>query len=518
MTHSKAPLEREELLRELLRREESMVSLAAFIEYCSGMPVPRHMRLICDKLDEVIAGKCKRLMVSLPPGYGKSWVISHYFPAFYLAHNPGHNIIFATHKQELSDSFGGKVQRTLMSDEFQRLFPNVGVSKEKTASGDWLTTESGSYHATSVGANVTGRRGNILIGDDLLSGIQAAESESERSKLWSWYGADFSTRRKNQHTPIILVGTRWHIADHMGRLDEAERSGDGDKWDRIILPAIANDNDPLGRKPGEALWPAEFPIGFLEQIKRSPEITNRMWHALYQCSPTVDSGGIIDAKWFKWYKANEPPKIDYILQSWDTTMGGIATKKSAYSACTTWGVWEDDAGIKNLILLSMWRDRVEWPTLRIMAQRLAKDYKDDKFNDPLKQTRPARKPDTILVEAKANGAMLIRDMARAGISATPFNPDKHGDKIARVRLNTDLIENGRVWLPAQPPHYAALRPWAQEFVDNCVAFPASDSRDLVDTMTQALIRLKTSGWVVNTSNPVEPEYTNGGTAQRAAFY
>lgn len=510
-----ATLDRAELLRELLAREEAMTSLASFIEYCSGLPVPRHMKFICDKLDEVIAGKCTRLMVSLPPGYGKSWVISHYFPAFYFAKNPKHNIIFATHKQELSDSFGGKVQRTLMSEEFQRLFPDVGVSKEKTANSDWLTTGDGSYHATSVGANVTGRRGNILIGDDLLSGIQAAESESERSKLWSWYGADFSTRRKNQHTPIILVGTRWHIADHLGRLEQGEKSGDGDKWERIVLPAVAGDKDPLGREPGEALWPAEFPIEFLERTKRSPEITNRMWHALYQCSPTVDTGGIIDAKWFKWYKAVEPPKIEYILQSWDTAMG--ARKGSAFSACTTWGVWEDDAGIKNLIMLASWRDRVEWPVLRQMAQRMARDYRDDTFKDPIKQPKRTRKPDTILVEAKANGGMLIRDMALAGVTATPFNPDRYGDKIARVRLSTDLIENGRVWLPAQPPHFENLRPWAQEFVDNCVAFPASDSRDLVDTMTQALLRIKQSGWVHNLENPQEPQYTNGG-AQRAPFY
>jgi predicted phage terminase large subunit-like protein len=130
--------------------------------------------------------------------------------------------------------------------------------------------------------------------------------------------------------------------------------------------------------------------------------------------------------------------------------------------------------------------------------------------------KAGRRPDTVLVEAKANGQMLIRDLAKAGIIATPWNPDKYGDKIARVRLVTDLIENGRVWLPGQPPSYDIPRKFAEEFLDQCVAFPASDSRDMVDTMSMALMRLKVSGWVVNTDDPTVPTYDTPG--ERPAFY
>ena len=177
-----ASLDMEELLRELLAREEAMESLAAFIEYVSGQEVPAHMRLVCDKLDEVIAGKINRLMVSMPPGHGKSYIVSHYFPAYYLAKNPKKNVIFSTHKQELSDSFGLKVRNLIKSEEFLRIFPDIGVSADKTAAGEWMTTDGGGYHATAVGANVTGRRGDILIGDDLLSGIEAAESDVRRAE------------------------------------------------------------------------------------------------------------------------------------------------------------------------------------------------------------------------------------------------------------------------------------------------------------------------------------------------
>lgn len=503
----------DEMVKELLAREEAMVSLAAYIEYVSGMKPPPHLKLVCDKLDEVLEGKIKRLMISMPPGHGKSFTASHYFPAYLLSKYPERNVIFSTHKQELSDSFGLKVRNTIKSEEHQRIFPESGISTDKTAAGEWMTTAGGGYHATAVGANVTGRRGDILIGDDLLSGIMAAESENERKNLWAWYGADFFTRRKNADTPIILIGTRWHLSDHMGRLDRAEREGDGEKWERVTLPAVAVDNDILGREVGEALWPEQFPKEELDKIRKQPSTTARIWSSLYQQNPVVDSGGIIDQRWWKWWKDRDPPKIKYVLQAWDTAL--TANKSSAFSASTTWGVFDDENDIPNLILLSAWRGRVEWPILRRMVQRMATDYKDDNYNVPIKPS-PSRQPDTVLVEAKANGQMLVHDLARAGIVATKFNPDKFGDKIARVRLVTDLIENGRVWLPASPPTFESLRPWAQTFLEQCTQFPAADSRDWVDTMTMAFLRVKQSGWVSNTEDPKEESYDS--PLERAAFY
>lgn len=504
----------EELVRELIRRRRAMESFADYVEYCSGFKMPPHMRFVCDRLDDVVSGKIKRLMVSMPPGHAKSFLVSHYFPAYYLSKFPKQNIIFSTHKQELSDSFGLKVRNLIKSDEHRRIFPESGISADKSASGDWQTTEGGGYHATAVGANVTGRRGDILIGDDLLSGIEAAESESHRNKLWAWYGADFSTRRKNKDTPIVLIGTRWSLADHFGRLDQAERDGLGEVWHRVNLPAIAGESDPLGRGPGEALWPEQFPIDELERIKKHPSMTARMWASLYQQNPVVESGGIIDGKWFKWWKQKDAPKVYYVIQSWDTAL--TANKTSAFSACTTWGVFDDDNDVPNLILLSSWRERAEWPVLRRMAQRMANDYLDTNYKMPIKAVRD-RKPDTVLVEAKANGQMLINDLARAGLVATKFNPDKFGDKIARVRLVTDIIEAGRVWLPAMAPTYEVLRPWADDFLQQCVQFPASDSRDWVDTMTMTFLRVKQSGWVTNPEDPYEPVYDNG-REERVAFY
>ncbi len=499
---------------ELLRRRAAREGLAAYIEYVSGLPVPRHMRLICDKLEKVADGTIKRLMISMPPGHGKSHITSHHFPAWYLARYPSQSLIAAAHTQELSDSFGLKVRNTIKSDEHKTLFPDSGISADKTAAGEWQTLAGGGYKASAVGAAIAGRRGDLLMGDDLLSGFEAAESDSSRRKLWAWYQADFFTRRKGDDTPIVLIGTRWHLGDHFGLLDQEERDGTGEKWDRIVLPALALENDPLGREVGEALWPEQFSKEGLEAIRKKSGTTARMWASLYQQNPVVDSGGIIDGTWFKWWRDRDPPKVKYVIQAWDTAL--TANKSSAFSASTTWGVFDDEHGIPNVILLSSWRGRVEWPVLRRMVQRLATDYKDDNYEMPIRPVA-SRRPDTVLVEAKANGQMLIHDLAKAGIVATGFNPDKYGDKIARVRLVTDLIENGRVWLPAQGPLYDRLRKFAEEFHEQCAQFPAAQSRDWVDTMTMAFLRIKASGWVVNTEDPYREQY-DSSVSERAAFY
>jgi predicted phage terminase large subunit-like protein len=213
----------------------------------------------------------------------------------------------------------------------------------------------------------------------------------------------------------------------------------------------------------------------------------------FQQRPAPEEGGIIKKAWFQWWKDSTPPDIEFVLQSWDTAL--TAKDMSAYSACTTWGIFYDHNYIENVILLSMWRGRIEYPELREMTKRLYFDYRDTgTVRNPQFKGRPV---DMCLIEAKASGDPLIQDLAAAGVRAIPFVPNKYGDKIQRVRLVTPLIEGGRVWLPARAPKYEKLLLYADDFLEAISCFPNSESRDLVDTMAQALLKFKEGKFILN---------------------
>jgi predicted phage terminase large subunit-like protein len=242
---------------------------------------------------------------------------------------------------------------------------------------------------------------------------------------------------------------------------------------------------------GELLWSKRFSLEIINRLKQ--ELGAYGYAGQYQQRPSPEAGGIIKKGWFQWWKDSTPPQIVFVLQSYDTAL--TAKEMSAYSACTTWGVFYDHNQIENLILLSMWRGRVEYPELREMTKRLYFDYRDTgKERNPSFKGRPV---DMCLIEAKASGDPLIQDLVRGGIRAIPFVPNKYGDKIQRVRLITPLIEGGRVWLPAKPPTYDNLLPYADIFLESVACFPNAESRDLVDTMTQALLKLKEGRFILN---------------------
>ena len=509
---------------ELLRRRRARQGTAEYISYVSHRDVPDHAKYISAKFDKLDSGDIDRLLVCVPPGHMKSWISQHFISRF-MSRHPGSAVIHASHTQKLVAQWGGIIRNRLGSLEHRMLYPEDGLDPDVSARDEWATTSGSTYIAAGVDTAIQGRRAALAVIDDPIPKMSAAESATVRDNLWQWYGGDLQSRLLPD-AKVVLIQTRFHLDDLAGRLLQAARDNVGEPWETCILPAQALENDPLGREPEEWLWP--YYAARLERLKRQSFMTRRLWSSLYQQSPTVDSGGIIDRSWFKLWRSIEPPKIKFVLQSWDTAL--TANKESAYSACTTWGVFDEPIAreekgivleqredIPAVILLSAFRKRMEWPELRRMAQRLAVDYRDD-GNIPIRPDGKHR-PDTVLVEAKANSRAMLLDLMHAGVSVMGFNPDKYGDKVARVRLITDLIENGRVYLPGEPPGFTRPRRWAEEFQDQCAAFPADASRDYVDTMTQAFLRIKASGWVMNTENATFGEEGRRATGgERQAIY
>ena len=476
-----------------------------------------HLHVVAEHLEACYRREIKNLILNVPPRSGKTSLISVAFPAWVWLQNPEEKFMYASYAHSLSEEHGALCLALIQSDWYQRRW-KANFNLTKTAISFLKNNRTGYRIATSVGGVGTGFGASILIVDD-PNNAKDLDSEAIRKTTNNWWNMTWPSRRNNADNDVrILVQQRTQEDDVTGNT----LSRDHDKeWTTVIIPmeyegkrkfrSVINQKvyeDPRTIE-GELLCPARWSQDVIKSLKN--QLGEYGYAGQYQQRPAPAIGGIIRKPWFQWWKDSTPPQIEFTLQSWDTAL--TANEMSAYSACTTWGVFYDSNHIENVILLSMWRGRVEYPELRELAKRMYFDYRDNgKTKNPAFKGRPV---DMCLIEAKASGDPLIQDLVRGGIRAIPFVPNKYGDKIQRVRLITPLIEGGRVWLPARAPKYDTLLPYADEFLESVACFPNAESRDLVDTMAQALLKLKDGRFVLN---PRDERPVQASTKEIVEFY
>jgi predicted phage terminase large subunit-like protein len=440
---------------------------------------PAHIKLLAHKLEEVERGNIKRLAIFMPPRHGKSQLTSQFFPAWYLGRNPSKFVIATTYAQDLADDFGRSVRNQIQDEDYNRIFNDCTLSKDSSSVRRFHTTGSGVYYAVGAGGAITGRGAHLLLIDDPIKGREDADSDAMRSNLIDWYRSTAYSRLMPGGS-IILIQTRWHEDDLAGWI---LRETSHEPWEVIELPAVLDEKASkiLKRPKGQALWPEAYDKKRLEEIKKTAG--SREWNSLYMQRPSAEEGNILKRYWWKEWTEDNPPECNYILQSWDTAYTVKST--SDYSAVTTWGIFEHN-GIQNAILLSARRERWEFPELKSEAIKLYNEFR----------------PDVVLIEAKASGWSLIQELQRAGIPITPFNP-KRADKKTRAHSVTPLFESGRVWYPSS-------KYWAEDVINQCAQFPSSNYDDLVDSTTQALMRLRQGLFVEHPQDiPLEPSAPTG---------
>ena len=260
-----------------------------------------------------------------------------------------------------------------------------------------------------------------------------------------------------------MVMTRWSKRDLTGQVLKAAAQRSGEEWEVIEFPAIL--------PSGKAMWPEFWDLKELEALRA--ELPSSKWQAQYMQSPTSDISAIIKREWWQIWDSDTPPAVEFIIQSWDTAF--LKTERADYSACTTWGVFyrDDDKGVNrpNIILLNAFKKRMEFPELK---QRAFEEFKEWEV-------------DSLIVEAKAAGSPLIFELRAMGIPVQEFTPTKGNDKIARLNAVSDLFASGHVWVPNTH--------WAEELIEEVASFPSGEHDDLVDSMSQALLRYRRGGFI-----------------------
>ena len=377
---------------------------------------------------------------------------------------PNTSIIGISYAAGPADKSGRRARQLVKSQQYSSIF-DTQLSTDTTAVNNWSLTNGSSYMSFGILGGVTSHRADGVIIDDPVAGRQEAESQTTRDATWAAYKDDIRTRLKPRAW-LVLIQTRWHQDDLAGSIlpkDYDGRSGmvegtDGLIWEVINLPAQAERaDDPLGRKPGEYLWPEWFD----EKHWQMHKADSRSWASLFQQRPRPAEGSIFKTAWLGRFNIDAIPIwATTCVHSWDTAQKEKETND--YSAC---GVWRYGRGGPGYHRTGGVRKKMEYAELRRAVINLAK--RDN--------------PNAILIEDKGSGTSLLQDL-KANTSLPVIAIEPVGDKIFRAGEVSPIVESGRLLLP-----YEGTADWLADYESELLGFPNAISyKDQVDETTQFL--------------------------------
>jgi len=477
-------LEKREHRTRLATAQDNMLGFASAVY--PGFKIGPHHRKLAKIFTDVIEGRKKRVIINIAPRMGKSEFSSYLFPAYFLGKYPQKKIIMGTHTAGLSEDFGRRIRNLIDTEEYREIFPQTLVADDQKAAGKWSTGAGGQYYAAGVGGALAGRGADLFVIDDPHS-EQDVKTNSRLAfdTAWSWFQTG-PLQRLMPGGAIIVIMTRWSLLDLTGRLISYQaKNPEAEPWEIVELPAILH-QDTENEK---SLWPEQWPLATLKSTKAA--LDPKYWNAQYMQQPTAEGSAIVSRKMWRIWEGEEPPRCDYVIQSWDTAFE--VKNNSDYSACTTWGVFynEEEGDAPQVILLDAFKDRMTFPDLKVTALKHWKEWD----------------PDAFIVEKKASGGPLIQELRSMGIPVQEFSPSRGNDKLVRLNAVADLFSSGKVWAPDTR--------WAREVIEEMAAFPVGEHDDFVDTTTQALLRFRQGGFISLDSDEKEDRVY---TRRRAAYY
>ena len=453
-----------------------------------------HIDAISEHLQAVVDGDIKRLIINIPPRHMKSISVAVALPAWTWSKCPEKRFLFASYAGSLSIRDSVKCRRLIDSRWYKEYFgDSFELTTDQNQKQRFENNKTGYRIATSVDGALTGEGGDIIVIDDPHN-VREAESSTVREGVLEWWDQAMQTRLNDPKTgAFVIIMQRVHENDLTGHI----LANENDEWDHLCLPARYEIGHPSPTKSklyftdprtkeGDLLWPERIDEKTLQNLEKS--LGSYASAGQLQQRPMPKGGGILKSEWWVPWENSHLPEIEYVLQSYDTAFS--TKEKTSYSARTTWGVFRKDGQI-NALVLEMWYDRVTYPELRRIAQDAYEDYE----------------PDAVLIEKKASGQSLLQDLRMAGVPVIEYLPDR--DKEARAHASSALLEDGRIYFPSN-------KKWSKDLIDICAAFPAGDNDDIVDTCTQAWLRLR-KGWFVTHSQD-DREDENYETKTRMTLY
>lgn len=423
--------------------------------------IPKHIKLLDDLIVQAAYEGGVRACVSIAPRHGKSMMLSTLAPAWYLMNNPDKRVMIASYNATLAEDFSRKA-RDLVAEYGQYLPNKVRPDPSNKSRNRWgIEGHKGELYAVGVGGSLTGRGADLLLLDDLIKSADDAASPAHLERLWDWLGAVAFTRLEPGGS-IIIVGTVWSYDDPVSRIRRSFPD-----WENINLPAIAGDDDALGREPGEVLWPERFSKETLSEIET--QLGPYHWNALYQGRPAPPDGSVFKREWFKYAGFDEPKREIYIDGNtydlkdcifFSAVDLAASTKSNAdFTVIATFALAPGD----RLVLVDLLRIREE-PHLHPQLIERSFDKWDQSF---------------ILIEENTYGFTLLAELRdNYDIPTRGVRADQN--KTLRAMTAAAAYNSGRVY-------HLADAPWLVDLENEMLEFPSSKHDDQVDALSYAII-------------------------------
>lgn len=459
------------LQQELDRRRASISFEAYYMRMTGFMPEPHH-HLVCKLLQSMEDDKVDRAMCFMPRRMAKSTLCTQLFPSWIMGKYATEKIMSAVHTQKYAQKTGKIVRNYLRSS----LYPfDTSLAEDSQAKDQWGTSEGGEYNGFGLmGGSTHGNPASWLIMDDLIKGRKMAMSEHMREEAWETYKSDLVSSLQGRKKQLIVT-TRWHMDDPPGRILPENFDGKsgwyidretGERWYVLSLPAAAeHDDDILGRKKGEYLWPGEFG----DKFKAAQIRGGWLWSALYQQRPSPEEGLMFSADHINRYN---PSALDqtslqiYISSDYATTAEAGATDPD-YTVHMVWGVDKEH----NIYLLDMWRGRTTPDVWVREFIRLCKKWK------PL---RAGEEGGQII---KSVGPFLSTMMQTERVFVDRVQLNSSVNKEQRAQALLGMAAMGKMFLPHRTQVRSAFLEHLDAFEKELLQFPGGRHDDTVDAAT-----------------------------------
>ncbi|MER9685903.1 phage terminase large subunit [Mesorhizobium sp. M0139] len=436
-------------------------------------------RMLCQIMEQVEAGKKKRVAVAIGPQLGKSEVLSRAFPAWAAGRDPYRNLMLGTYNQTFAEEFGGEVRTKIESPRHRAVFPEHAL--QKSALDLLITDKNGKTAFVGVGGSGTGKPADFFIVDDPIRSDEDAQSQLYRDKIWKWFNSVVFTRCHSK-SGIVVVHTRWHTDDLIGRLCDPEHperhkeyAGIADDWEYINLPAVVDDPDlaeslgltleaqtdprvvsQFGQKPISSLWPERKGLEFLAEAKR---MDSRTFNALYMGKPTADEGAYFKADMIVEYGPEDLPTDLKIYGASDHAVTTKQNRDPNVLGCV--GVDDND---------DIW----------ILPDLVWDRMQTDKVVEELLLQFKIRKPQLWWMESelisKSFGPFLHKRMIEERIYTTIQQVVPSKDKQTRARAIQGRMSMRKVRFPR-------FAPWYQDARRELLQFPYGAHDDFVDWLS-----------------------------------